>query len=586
VTADADTARVPRWVVAVAVVVLAAAVVMMAVGAWQVGTTWDERVQVTMLQTFLDQGWHMTPDALIDGVPDPKYFYGSFVYGPVGELLPHLVNVALGNESWSATATDAAAFAGRHLGVALTALAGVAGAAGAVRVATRSWSWALLGAALLAVTPLWLGHGMFNIKDVPAATGYTLATAGLMAFLRTDYFSSRSIRLWGIGALAGGAVLAAGTRTALGLPIAFAVPVSLFMTWLVARRAGRDQAVALRASRRFVEALVTMVGAYVLLTLIYPKAFVNPINLGIKAILDSALYPVNEAQLVAGTWMTQPVSWTYLPLWFGAQLPLIVSGFALVGLGWWAVDYVARVARPAVAPAQVERAALPIPVVLQALLLPAGAIVGHSTLYNGSRQMLFVVPALVILATLGIRTVVGALRARTGRWAGRLGLVTWLVVAAGLVVTLVAQGTLFPYNYTYFNAAATLRPIDGNWATDYWRAGGRELMARLPAQGPESCGFEQLQKGRFMPCSDQPMFQPYLDDRGSAALPAVLGPTEYWFVRENSGPLDLPPGCRLHDQIVRRLYLQEIVIGQIAICDRTVDTGRRNLADPTKPVGS
>jgi len=64
------------------------------------------------------------------------------------------------------------------------------------------------------------------------------------------------------------------------------------------------------------------------------------------------------------------------------------------------------------------------------------------------------------------------------------------------------------------------------------------------------------------------MFAPYLAERGTAAKPGRLGEGEYWLVRENQGDVTLPPGCRLHDEITRSLWGQDIVIASIAACPR------------------
>ena len=573
--------EIPRAVIAIAVAVGAASITMMLVGAWVTGKTWDEQNNVGMLQTFFSAGWHVTADAIINGLPDPRYPYGVFVYGPMGEFLPHAINVLLGNESWGVLDPGAAATAGRHLGTALQALLGVGAAAGTCWAITRSWRWGLMGGALLAVTPLWLGQGMFNIKDSPAATGYTLATLGLVCFLRPDFLSKKVVRILGWVALVAGTVLAAGVRTALGLPIAAAVVIAPFVAWALHRRMGRETAVALHASRRFVEGLVAMVAAYLVLTAIYPKAYSNPINLGIKAVLDSALYPVNEAQLTAGTWMTQPVPWTYQPLWFASQLPLVIVIFCTLAVAWWIWSVVRILIGRMDLGSRVEHASMTTPVVLQLSLLPVGAILGQSTLYNGTRQVLFVVPAAAILATLGIRGVMRRLDMGKRGW---VATAAWAAVSVGLVIPLVAQARLFPYNYTYFNAAAALAPIDGNWSTDYWRASSNELIRRTPSSGEVSCGTEQLAKGEFYPCLTETMFSPYLAERGSQALPGQAGPGQYWFIRENGGNIDIPPGCTVHDEISRPLFWRDITIGQVLLCDSAVDTGKRNMADPTKPA--
>jgi len=555
-------------------------------GAWQVGVTWDEKTQVSMLQTYFDQGWHVTTDALLGDGLDPDYIFGVFVYGPVGEFLPHAIAVLLGQETWGMQELTAGAYSARHIGIAITAVLGILAVLATVKVITKSWRWALLGGAVIASVPLWIGHGMVNIKDLPAAVGYTIATLGLVALFRADYFTNRWIRSTAMLGIAIGAVLAAGTRPAIGLPIAGTIVVTSAWALLVSHRNGDPWGKRIRVPRRFLEAVGAISVGYIILILIYPKAFLDPINLGIKAVLESALYPVNEAQLTAGTWMIQPVSWSYLPLWFGAQLPLLVVFGALVGIAFWVFSSWKLLFRPK---SLSKRSLVPrsefnfqtLPVFMQFGLLPLAAIVGSSTLYNGTRQMLFVVPAAVALATLGVWKLAGVLKAKN--WRGWLATL-WIATAFGIVVPVVSQVFLFPYSYTYFNVLAAIAPIDRNWPTDYWRASGNELWRAVPEGGVVSCAFEQLQKGEIFPCESQGMFQPFLDQRGDNAAPMVLGPNEYWFLQENSGVLDLPDACRPFYKLTKPLFWQEITIGQIAICDSTIDTGQRNLIDPSQPI--
>lgn len=544
---------------------------MMLLGGWLGGVTWDEKTHVLMLKTYFSDGWNVSPDALIAGMPDPAYIWGVYVYGPVGELVAHVFTTMVGIESWGDPITSATAYAGRHLAIGFMALAGVLAVGMTARVILRSWSWALLGAALLAVTPLWVGHGMFNIKDIPVAAGYSIATLGLVALARSDYLVNRRLRSLGLISLLLGTILAAGTREALGVPIAVAAVLTVGCVWLANLRthAGTLRSSTIDAARRLLDATLMLVATYLTMLLIYPKAFINPVVLAWQALVVSARFPFNEPVLTAGTWMEQPPPWTYLPLWFGAQLPVLITVCAIGFIGAW-VWFATRAALGRFSTVFTpEHVVMAVPVLVQLLMLPVLAIALRSSIYNGSRQFLFVVPAAAVLATLGIWCI--------AQWVARLterrrpaSIALWIAVSAGIFVPLVAQMPLFPYNYAFYNAVTASKPLEGYWPTDYWRFGARELMARLPAEGQETCGYEQSQQGDLPPCSVEPMFSPYLDTRGSEALPGQLGPNEYWFVRENQGLTALPAGCRMHDQVVRRLFLQEVVIGQIAICDRNL----------------
>lgn len=573
-TRSATHSRVPLVVLLVAIGVVAVGTVLMFWGGQQVGATWDERIHALMTQTFFETGWYVSPDWLVNGQLDAftgKWPY--FVYAPVASLIAHAAAVLTGNEGWTGFSDAAAAHAARHLGTAFIAFLGIVGAGLVTWLVTRSWRWGVVGAAMLASVPMWVGHGMFNVKDLPVGTGYTLATLGFVAICRRDYGERRRLRVVAWAGIVVGLILAVGTRPASGLPIALTgigigagcIGLLLARRRLLAGRGWSLSASALRA--RAVDAIGAMLVAYVLLVVIYPNGFLNPFRLVKETLLISGRFPVNDPELTAGVWLPQPPPWTYLPTWFGAQLTLLVLAGSLVLAVCWVVQAVRVVrSRPARTGSALERLLLPVPVFAQALLLPLLAIAAHSTMYNAVRQFIFVVPAAAVLATLGVKAVVDRV---SGRKVGFV--VTWVVVVAGLVVPVVDQVRLFPYTYVYFNEIASTQPIDGNWATDYWRASGRELVRIIP-EGRTSCIFVDDEHD-FRPCDADATLKPFWAERGLDAIPADLGPDEYWLVRENHGDLAAPPGCTLHDQLTRPLRGQDVTIAQVFRCTAPATAG-------------
>jgi hypothetical protein len=556
---------VPVVVVALSILVIASGLVLLFLGAWTTGTTWDEKTHVAFLQSYFDSGWNTDPIAIVNDVPDPRYIWGVYVYGPVAELISHAVSVLFGAESWGKPVFDAFSSSTRHVGTALSAVIGIATVGGIVRTITRSWRWGIVAAAMAAATPLWIGHGMFNIKDTPVAAGYTLATLGVVMLLRDGSWPRWRPPVWGAVFLLLGTVLAAGTRAASGVPIAAAACIGALTWWLLVGRSVGWRSSLRDAGLRLGWMAGVLVIAYLALVALYPKAFANPFVLAWEALVVSARFPFDELVLTSGTWMDQPPPWTYLPLWFGAQLPLLVLAGALGFAVLWVVLIVQGLRGRFGVLDGAGLAAVGV-VVLQVVLLPALAILGRSNMYNGQRQFLFVVPAAVALAALGVWALH---RWLATRWPDRRALMAafWSIVAVGIVAPLVSQALLFPYNYTYYNALVASQPLEEHWPTDYWRASSRELWERLPAGGPEACAYESYRYDRVKQCVDEGMFQPYLADRGASALPGTLEPGQIWMVRENQGMTELPEGCALHDQITRPLFGQEIVIGQILRCD-------------------
>lgn len=553
--------QVPFVIVGVSLAVIVVASVIALLGGSRVGATWDERAHVGMLQTYFDTGWNVGPDWLVDGDLDPftgKWPY--FVYAPVASLLAHLGAVLTGNEPWGGSSLTADAFAARHIAIGLIAILGVVAVGGVVRLITRSWAWATVGAALLASTPMWIGHGMFNVKDLPVGTGYTMATLGLVAICRRDYARSPRLRLLAWGAVVAGLVLAVGTRPASGLGVALTgmgLAVACVVLFILSGRHPRLQRWGLKV--RLIDVVGSLVLAYLVLIAIYPKGFANPFRLAKETLLISGRFPVSDAELTNGVWLSQPPPWYYLPTWFGAQATLLVLvGCLLFAVAWIAI-FVRLVRTRGRGHGLIEAVVLPVPVIAQALLMAALAVAAQSTIYDAMRQFLFIPPAAAVLAALGIRA--GIRRLNGHRVASG---VAWAVVGVGLVLPVVDQVRLFPYNYVYFNEIASLKPIDGNWATDYWRASGRDLVRIVPP-GETSCILiEPDEPAR--PCDQDATFAPFWADRGADALSGDLGTGEYWLVRENNGDLRIPAGCSLHDEITRPLRSQEVTIIQVLRC--------------------
>lgn len=561
----------PTWFLAVSLLVLILGIGITLLGSYQIGVTWDERTNMRSLQVFFDQGWNITEDALINGQPDPNYLWGIYVYGPISLLFTHALAVLAGAEEWAQIQYTAQAYAIRHVGGAIIGIVGLGAAGLTVRAITGSWRWGVIGAAALASIPLWTGNSMMNIKDGPVATGYTIATLGIVLLMRNDYLSRRSVRITALAALYGGAFLAAGTRSAAGVPIVGSVVGACIIWWLVQRQktqqdpeAPAAQSALWLASRRLIEAGLALTATYLTLVAVYPNVWKNPFTLFYQGVVVSAKFPFDEPIMFAGSWVDQPVPWTYLPGWFAAQLPLLIVISGTFFIIMWLSQAIRAMTRSgsSLAPSTVVSST---PVVLQAVMLPSIAIILQATVYNGVRQFLFVVPAAGMAAVLGLWALLTQMRrvSDSRSWST----IIWIAAALGLIVPTAAQLALFPYTYSYYNAVTALRPIDGNWPTDYWRASSNELMRRLPAEGPESCAYEQGRNGRRMPCSDQPMFKPYIDERGVSAISGNLTPGQYWLIRENQGLAKIPVACELHDAITRRLFRQTVTIGQILRCN-------------------
>lgn len=546
----------PRSLQWVSGLVVVAGVTMCVIGAWKTGTTWDEPHHVMRLRNFLDHGWYALDWSLggdAGSGSGPGYAENNTaVYAPVAALLLHGLAALLGVEGWGSVASTPAAYDVRHLGVVLIGLAGTAAAAAITRILLGSWRWALVTAAALLALPMWTGHLMFNIKDVPVATGYTIVTLSLISMV-APVQGQRTLR---VGGLAAGIVLMVGTRPAMVTAVLTGLLV-LAAGVLVAGRFGN-------ARTALAEAAVGVAAAGAVLVLVYPNLFTHPMQLLQSAEQSSSFRGGRDANL------------GYIPFFVASQVPLLLLAFFAVGLAT-AFGFVRRQWRTDTS--QATRLAL---VVAQLLALPLIAFAKQSDLYNALRQLLFATPAWAVLTTIGFARLLTWARTRArARVAGGLALVA-------LVAPVVDQALLFPYQYTYFNVAMDATGV--HVPSDYWRASVPELIPDLPTDGQIVCGpsrsspldafasLEQMAEvpqdakraGRYssdssVDCRTDPL-GPLASTWASDGLPLDddLPHDEFYAIIDRDHPL--PTNCTRLADVTRNRHGREIRMTYVARC--------------------
>jgi hypothetical protein len=182
-------------------------------------------------------------------------------------------------------------------------------------------------------------------------------------------------------------------------------------------------------------------------------------------------YPWAGAIRVAGrdVFSTDLPSW-YVPAWLVAQLPVLTLVALACGIVGLAVSLVRR--RRSLD----ARTTIPlVPLTVQGILLPVVIVANGAVLYDGIRHLLYMIPALIALAAVGIAFVdrrVGAAASR-GRALLAVGLV--VVVAASLW----ASARWAPYAYAFVNPVAGYDKEGRDWDLDYWGVSAREGAERL-----------------------------------------------------------------------------------------------------------
>ncbi len=598
-SARAISAKKPRladfFFIALGLSVLVVNLVLLFLGAVNTGVNVDEATHVEKLNAFFSQGWYVREEYLIFGEPTSEFAPFRFSYGPVAALWAHLFAVALGVETFGHVLYSAAAYQSRHLAIAVLGMFTIVAGGGIAKTLFRSWRAFVVAAAALSASPVVLGQAMYNLKDASVMAGMTLATLGTAMMLRQKTAHYGWEQSFAFVLLSSGTLLAVGTRPGMWVFLVGQSAVALIVLFLSTRSKGSLPRDILATVKVFIRISLPILFAYLALIAIYPKAFINPVHLMVGSFLSSANFSRwDKGWLSAGSYHAQPPPVSYVPSWLLAKLP----GVVLVGLLFFVVVAVLHVfskkVRIVSAPVFASGKNVSIVFMLMALAggAPVGALLFHSTLYGGIRQLLFTLPALTLLALLG-----GYFISRTiAAHGGRSSTLVWsntLAVTLLLVPSSIDGARLFPYQDSYFGELVVPAEINGNWAIDPGRVSLREALSFADSRGIVDCrrsnrepdlGIAPLTIARpwiLSPFSTlsadscgSEQGDPYMFEAGARFTGTALQEDEFHWVTTNRDGLMVPDNCRVERIISRPLRNQNIDLAMVARCAIVPDSAR------------
>jgi hypothetical protein len=318
----------------------------------------------------------------------------------------------------------------------------------------RFGGWlALVGCLGLVLSPQLFSHSFYNVKDIAFLTMFV----GTMVTLR--HVVDRPERRTMVYHVANTVVLL-GTRV-LGV-------FAMLLTGAAAL-----------AKRTSVRTLLYLVGYGVvvalLLPLVWPVLWIDYVNIVRDAVLGTTTNPYYKDDLFRGHQISAShLPWDYVPTWIVITTPipillLFASGSvkALVGLARRPLEYLRGERQDDL-------------VVLAWFFMPVvGCMVLRPIMYDAWRHLLFVYPALVYLALLGVEALIAWAIRRAGE---DRRVMVQAVVAAALMLS-VAPVTTFmirnhPFEHVYFNrlAGADMKTVKQRYELDYWGLSYRKLL--------------------------------------------------------------------------------------------------------------
>lgn len=338
-------------------------------------------------------------------------------------------------------------------------------------VKVKPWM-ALIGPVLLVTTPRFFGHLAANPKDMPYALAYLGSLFGMYIARRFPLI----LRVIGLGLLIG---ITSSIRQVgfLLLPIYGAYLLYQAKIWKMKKP---DQLKLLL--RSFMETIGIFIVSFGVLLFTYPYLRGAPVERFIELLQINASFPWEERVVLFGKdYYPDERPWYYLFLWFGITTPILTLALFITSFKDFFNDRLK---------------------VLLVMSLSANILIYlllSPVTYDGLRHFLFLLPQVVILASLAFIKLTHDKKVQK---------IIIGLAAVHIILVSYAYVTLHPYHYMYFNAfVGGLPGADTQFETDYWGMSDKEAIEWLNTY----LASHNIESAKVASCSRSDSLQAYLD---------------------------------------------------------------------------
>lgn len=321
------------------------------------------------------------------------------------------------------------------------------------------WRAGVISLVFIFLSPYFLGHSFFNIKDIPFAAGYIVSVYFILrmmqAFPNIEWKAVIGFIIgtgMAINMRAGGLLMFAYFATFIGL------------AWILFLQSKKKNKPKIDYRKLALRLGVAVVGAYFAGILLWPYGLTGPLDHPFDTLTRLTNFETQIATLFEGkrVVVSDPQSglWYYTPKLILLQTPIHVIALLLAGVIVLAIGK---------SPSYGEGFRVRQAFILFTIVFPLFYIAyKHSTLYDGWRHSLFVFPSIVVIAAVGAEFILQALKKRTPQ------IVFGIVLMAFCFEPLIFIAKNHPVEYVYFNpVAGGVKKAFGKYETDYYMLSAR-----------------------------------------------------------------------------------------------------------------
>ncbi len=322
----------------------------------------------------------------------------------------------------------------------------------------------MLTLVLFALSPTFLGHAQNNLKDIPFALAYLAGSLFMLKWLFAERITWRNTLL-----LILSIAFCISIRPGGVLLICYLLLFTLIVEIKTYRETKKLNFSILKI--KFLYLFLIIFLSYLLGILLWPYALQNPVtgfweSFKVMTQFPSTIRQIFEGKMEWSDWMP----WYYLPKLMLLTIPL------LVWLGLFGFMTLAGKA--------VKKDPLKYWFLIFTVIFPVAFVIYEkSNLYGSWRHFLFIYPAMVVLASIGLKNMLFYYNNRLSQ-----------ALVAGTILLLAIHPFKFmtknhPYYYLYYNElTGGLKGAYGNYETDYYyhsiREGSEWLIEYLKKNHP------------------------------------------------------------------------------------------------------